>query len=138
MINPRESTKEMMQLYSDGYSFEDIGNAYGLSRQAVWERLSRRSDFVSRTKKILPFIVADGIKFTPNKKGYYRATRRDRFISLHRYLYEREYGELPEDWDVHHIDENKQNNNLDNLQAMPKSDHTKYHQDKKKNENKKI
>ena len=96
MINPRETTKEMMKLYNEGYSYEQIGKMYGLSRQATWERLTRRPEFSTRKKKLLPFVVVDGIKFTLNDKGYYRATFRDRFLSLHRYLYEREYGELPE------------------------------------------
>lgn len=46
----------------------------------------------------------------------------------YRYFYEKETcKELPKDFDVHHIDENRDNNNIDNLVAIPKWLHQKYH-----------
>jgi hypothetical protein len=138
MRSPKESTLFMIELYYSGLSFEKIGKKYNLSRQAVWERMSRVKGFIARKKKDLPFIELDGIKFTLNEYGYYRSTRRDRNLFLHRYIYEKEYGKIPDDWDVHHVDENKQNNELSNLMALSKSDHTKLHQERKKNDNQKI
>ncbi len=37
---------------------------------------------------------------------------------------------LPSGWCVHHKDENKKNNNINNLEAMPIAKHTKMHFDK--------
>lgn len=34
---------------------------------------------------------------------------------------------LPKDFDVHHIDHNRENNNIENLIAIPKKIHQKYH-----------
>ena len=99
---------------------------YDMTRQAVWERL-KRNHVNLRTKKILPFIMYDGLKFTLSGNGYYRATIRDKYISLHRYKYQKEIGKIPDDWDVHHIDMDKQNNKIENLQALPKADHTRLH-----------
>lgn len=116
--------EELINLYNKGFSCEDIGYIIGRSRQAVWERLKRKG-FKLRTKKVLPYIIYDGLKFTPNDHGYYRATTRDKHISLHRYKYEKEVGIIPDGFDIHHIDGNKQNNNISNLECLSKSEHTK-------------
>lgn len=98
-----------------------------MTRQAVWERL-KNNKINLRKKKILPYVMYDGIKFTPSGNGYYRATSRERHISLHRYKYQKEIKQVPDDWDIHHIDGNKLNNKLQNLKALSKSEHTKLHQ----------
>lgn len=96
-----------------------------MSRQAVWERL-KRNNIILRNKTELPFIFYDGLKFTPNKHGYYRVTNnRKNHISLHRYKYEKEVGEIPIGYDIHHIDKNRANNNLNNLECLSKSEHTR-------------
>jgi rubrerythrin len=71
-------------------------------------------------------IVVDGLRFTrDDATGYYRNDRvRTR---LHRYLYEREYGELPDEVDVHHIDHDKENNTIENLMALERSEHQRLH-----------
>lgn len=120
----KSDTNEIIKLYEDGFSCENIANMFSMSRQAVWERL-KRNKVQLRTKKILPFIIYDNIKFTPSGHGYYRATIRTKHISLHRYKYEKEIGKIPEGYDIHHIDGNKQNNDLSNLECLSKSDHTK-------------
>lgn len=78
-------------------------------------------------------IVVDGLRFVKDDKtGYYRNdTVRTR---LHRYLYEKEYGELPDEVDVHHIDHNKSNNALENLMALGRSDHMRLHGSEMTNE----
>lgn len=113
-------------LYSQGYSCGAIANICSMTRQAVWERLNRRGA-VLRKKAVLPFILYDGIKFTPSGKGYYRATSRGSHISLHRYKYTKEVGAIPPDHDIHHRDGDKQNNKLSNLECISKSDHARYY-----------
>lgn len=120
----KSPTEEIIKLYDDGYSCEDIGEMFSMSRQAIWERL-KRNGVELRAKKIYPFIIYDGIKFTPSGNGYYRATSRSGHISLHRYKYEKEVGKIPIDYDIHHKDGNKQNNELNNLECISKSDHTR-------------
>lgn len=107
----KSDTNEIIKLYNDGYSCEDIAKIYSMSRQAVWERL-KRNKVIFRTKKILPFIMYDNIKFTPSEYGYYRATIRTKHISPHRYKYEKEVGKIPHGYDIHHIDGDKQNNDI--------------------------
>ena len=57
-------------------------------------------------------------------KDYYR-NRRGKL--LHRELYIDEHGPLPDGYHVHHRDENKKNWALDNLVALPISEHIALH-----------
>ena len=46
----------------------------------------------------------------------------------YRKLYSNKVCEIPKNWDIHHIDFNHDNNNLNNLIAVPKKVHTVIHQ----------
>lgn len=48
-------------------------------------------------------------------------------LKIHKCLYETFIGEIPNDYDVHHIDHNIQNNSLENLQLLPMHTHRKMH-----------
>lgn len=46
----------------------------------------------------------------------------------YRKLYEKHYNiKIPKGFDIHHIDGNRQNNNIDNLLLLPRDIHKKYH-----------
>lgn len=123
----KEETNNMIEMYDNGFSFSQIGKAFGYSRQSVWERL-KRAGVKARKKKVLPFIVYDGRKWTINNMGYYRNTNRAKGeYLLHRYKYIREIGKIPLNYDIHHIDGNKENNEISNLLLISKSEHTKLH-----------
>ena len=46
----------------------------------------------------------------------------------YRKLYEQNIGKIPDKWDIHHIDFNHNNNDLDNLIAVPSMVHIIIHQ----------
>lgn len=46
----------------------------------------------------------------------------------YRKLYKENIGKIPKNWDIHHIDFNHDNNDLNNLIAVPKIIHTIIHQ----------
>jgi len=46
----------------------------------------------------------------------------------YRKLYKDNIGKIPKNWDIHHIDFNHDNNDLNNLIAVPKIVHTIIHQ----------
>ena len=46
----------------------------------------------------------------------------------YRKVYVKENGKIPKDWEIHHIDFNHNNNNIDNLISLPKIVHVVIHQ----------
>ena len=46
----------------------------------------------------------------------------------YRKLYENKIGKISNDWEIHHIDFNHNNNDIDNLIAIPKIVHVVIHQ----------
>jgi len=116
---------EMYALYTQGYSLEQVGKAYGVTRQSVYGVFKDRG-FSLREKKQLPYIVWNGNKYTLTTDGYYRRTDGNREL-LHRDIWAFNYGEIPVGYDVHHKDENKSNNAVDNLELLTTEDHTRLH-----------
>ena len=59
------------------------------------------------------------LKLTLGKNGYYciglYKNNKQKVFRFHRLVYEAYYGEIPENLCIDHIDNNKQNNNIDNL-----------------------
>lgn len=73
--------------------------------------------------------IANGIKFRKDKKtGYYLSGvingKRKR---LHRYVWEQINGEIPKGYDIHHIDHNKDNNDISNLELLASIRHKQVH-----------
>lgn len=72
----------------------------------------------------------DGLRFTrDDKTGYYLSTkkRNSKRFRLHRYIWEYYNGVIPKGYVVHHIDHNKNNNELYNLELLSSSEHKKRH-----------
>jgi hypothetical protein len=64
---------------------------------------------------------------TISSQGYHVLTVEGRRRPAHVVAWEAAHGPLPEDWVVHHVDGDKLNNALPNLEAMPRSDHSRLH-----------
>ena len=66
-----------------------------------------------------------------NGKIYYRYTGEKYFSKgtkfLHRAVWEFHHGEIPDGFHVHHIDEDRSNNNIDNLECIEGSEHLSHH-----------
>lgn len=124
--NWRLNVEQVNKLYQEGYSCGEVGKMVGASRQAIWGLLKSHQK-TTRTKKLLPLYIYNGYKFTISKStGYYRCTNpKMGRIQLHRYVWQTERGKIPDGWDIHHIDGNKQNNIVDNLECLPKAEHTR-------------
>lgn len=118
---------EMYEMYKKGYSVEEVGKMFGRARQNVWMGFKIRK-WPMRTKAPLPFIIVDGIKFSIIKTGYYVSTRGRLF--LHRHIWEKHNGPVPNGYDIHHIDKNKTNNSINNLQILSHGDHKRLHNTK--------
>jgi len=75
-------------------------------------------------------IEYDGILWHRNIQGYYvswKGNWKDKEERLHRYIYKKHYNNIPKGYIIHHIDFNKDNNNISNLQSMTSSDHKSLH-----------
>ncbi|MFH1370385.1 MAG: HNH endonuclease [Planctomycetota bacterium] len=115
-------TKAMYDLYQKGYSLSQIGEAFGVSRQTIYMRFSRRN-LIMRQKQPLPFIFFEGRKYTLRKNGYYGCTNGNRDY-LHRDIWQSVNGEIPEGHDIHHKDNDKTHNILSNFELITKSEHS--------------
>lgn len=72
----------------------------------------------------------NGVKFTRDEKsGYYlNSSIRKR---MHRYVWEYYNGEIPEGYQIHHIDKDRSNNDISNLELIPFTEHAKLHNKEK-------
>lgn len=72
---------------------------------------------------------------TDDRNHYFRArrTRHHKLIEhyLHRQVYIDNFGPIPKDMQIHHIDHNPANNNVNNLELISRSDHFKEHEEKR-------
>lgn len=114
--------KQMYVKYQEGLSLSQVAELFGITRQSVYAGFKRRS-YQLRSKNERPFVIYDNKRFTLRNNGYFGCTTGNREL-LHRYKYEKEVKPILEGWDIHHIDHDKTNNNIDNLVAIPKSVHT--------------
>lgn len=71
-------------------------------------------------------IEYDGLRFVRNDRtGYYLNSKTGK--RLHRYVWEKYNGEIPKGYDVHHIDHDKNNNDISNLRMMTQCEHMRLH-----------
>ena len=73
------------------------------------------------------------MKGTIDRDGYryflfHRKGEPVRRVAEQRLMWEQAYGPIPDGMDVHHRDENKLNNVLENFELIPKSEHQRMHQ----------
>lgn len=114
---------DMYDVYCEGYSLAEVGKKFGMTRQSVYCGFKRRG-YELRAKNYQPYQMLDGIKFTLRNHGYYAATTGNRQL-MHRYVWENYNGEIPPDYDIHHIDRDRGNNDISNLELYSKSEHAR-------------
>jgi len=123
-----EKYKAMYKYYTKGYSCEQIGKMFGLSRSAVWCGFKRKNrQYKLRFPKKLPFIIFKETRFTLKPNGYYVSTGGKR-IRLSNFIWKMHYGKIPKGYHIHHRNRNKADNRIKNLECLSNSDHIKkYH-----------
>lgn len=78
------------------------------------------------------YIEYDGKRFYEDGKGYWLGQVRGEDgkyhrIRLHIYVWEKYNGPVPDGYDIHHIDHDTSNNEIDNLEALPRNEHHRLH-----------
>ena len=115
--------REMYEAYKQGYSLSEVGRMYGMTRQSVYSGFKCRG-YGLRVKKKLPFLVFMDIRFTLRNNGYYGRTDSNRGL-MHRYVWEHFKGKIPNGYDIHHLDHDRTNNRIENLELHTKSEHAR-------------
>lgn len=74
----------------------------------------------------MKIIEYDGLIFVrDDKTGYYLNSKTHK--RLHRYVWEKHNGKIPKGYDIHHIDHDKNNNDISNLRMMTQCEHMRLH-----------
>jgi hypothetical protein len=110
-------------LYLSGLSLEQVANNIGVTRQCVYKAFKKRG-YSLRGVNFRPFQEYNGLKFSLRNTGYYSLTT-DKRCLMHRYVWENINGKIPFGFDIHHINNDKSDNRIENLECLPKSEHTK-------------
>ena len=117
-----ETTNRMYDLYQKGKSLAEVAKVFGVNRNSVYMRFKRR-DLPLRKRVIpKPYIEFNGERYTLRKCGYFGKTRGNRSY-LHRDVWEASNGPIPDEFDIHHIDGDRTNNDLANLELISKAEH---------------
>jgi len=117
--------EEMYKQYQIGYSLSEVGKMFEMTRQSVYSWFLCRW-YLMRGKKKLPFLMFDWKKFTMRNTGYYALTDLHRWL-MHIYKWNFYNWEIPPWHDIHHIDLDKTNNEMNNLILLTKSEHSRLH-----------
>lgn len=70
------------------------------------------------------YIEFEGRRYHRTKSGYYVAT-----VRLHREVWQSVHGPIPKGYHVHHINGDKGDNRIENLELLSNSDHSAHHYD---------
>lgn len=118
-----EKAEAMRSAYESGLSLAEVASQFGCTRQSVYGTLKSRGVEL-RTVAPRPEQHFNGRKYTLRAHGYFGATTEPRTL-MHRDVWEHHRGQIPDGWDVHHLDEVKSNNEITNLECLPKAEHTR-------------
>lgn len=71
-----------------------------------------------------------------NKTGYFLSSKKidNKRKRLHVYIWECNNGKIPDGYEIHHKDENKFNNEIENLEMLTSKNHSKIHAENFKND----
>lgn len=115
----------MAELYRQGYSLAEVANLLGITRQSVFKILKLRGVQLRKLPS-KPFVIWKSKKYTLRSNGYFALTTGERTY-LHRDMWEDAFGAIPAGHDVHHKDEDKLNNRIENFALHTQSEHGRRH-----------
>src|SRR5688500_6774983 len=114
----------MFARYELGLSLSQVAAELGCTRQTVYGLFAARGWKLRSRTPARKCVGWNGLRYTMRDSGYFACTTGDRHL-LHRAVWALANGPIPDDYDVHHRDEDKTNNALSNLECLPKAEHTR-------------
>lgn len=120
--NDKKAT-EALALYREGYSLAQIAGQIGGSRQSIYDMLRIRG-YVARHNAPAESQIFNGRKYSKRNNGYYLATSTPRTL-MHRDVYVYWNREIKDGHDIHHIDHDRSNNKIENLESIEKGEHAR-------------
>ena len=96
--------KEIFKVHKSGYLISNLGRIKGVRVEYITPTLGKNGYLITS----LPI---------KGKRGWY---------SVHRAVYETFLGEIPKGKVINHIDGNKQNNSIDNLECITNAENTQH------------
>jgi hypothetical protein len=119
-----EKGKKAIELYKAGLSMQKIAAQLGGTRQSIYDLLTRRSGYEPRKAMAAECQYFNGKKYTKRQTGYFMSTKGKRTL-MHRDVWEFYNGAIPENYDIHHVDQDRANNKIENLEMLLKSEHAR-------------
>src|SRR3990167_280777 len=120
--------EEMYRVYQSGCTLAEVGDKFGITRQAVSISFKKRGMRCRPVGEKRPFITLDERKFSQRRDGYFVSTAKP-IVSLHRYVWTKQFGAVPINHEIHHKDGNRENNSLENLECMSSVEHREIHRE---------
>jgi len=130
------SDDQLKSEYEEGASMSVLADRYDCDTSTIIRRLQRTDVAIRNYTYNVPsgkespnyagdFTYINGYKrlYEPGHPESSPAGR----VFEHRYVYYNTYGEIPDGWHVHHIDDDKLNNDPENLVAIPHKTHSHLH-----------
>ena len=109
-------------LYLNGLSLSQVASEINVTRQCLYDAFKLRN-YKMRSVKLRPVQFYNGLKFSLRPSGYFALTSNNRML-MHRFVWESVNGSIPKGYDIHHINEDKTDNRIENLECLPKGIHT--------------
>lgn len=128
----KECLKEVKRQKMSGENNHQFGLRGSLN--ATWKSDEKRNSYGYKLIRVEghPFANTDGFVFEHRLIAEKYLLNEENSIEIDGKRY------LRQDYVVHHIDENKKNNSIENLMVMTKGDHIKLHNTKRGNKNKEM